>query len=176
MNIKNSLFDCIVENGIKILDLSTNLPAFHDSKYKFFAVFYCGQLLIDTYNLKGDYFKVPDTILKNAYASGVFARFLLECMNDGDECENVQNTIKIITSNTFHNEEKMIGLLLDAGGDKLNTLYTDSRDLIIHESIYLTHQMNNEIKMDGRLDEIMTTLYAVFLLGAHTNILKDIKT
>ena len=36
--------------------------------------------------------------------------------------------------------------------------------------------MNNEIKMDGRLDEIMTTLYAVFLLGAHTNILKDIKT
>ncbi len=175
MNIKNSLFDCLVENAIKVLDLPTNLPAFHNSKYKFFAVFYCGQLLVDTYNLKGDYFKVPDTILKNAYASGVFARFLLECMSDGDECENVQNTIKIITSNTFHNEEKMIGLLLDAGGDKLNTLYTSSRDLIIHESICLTHQMNSEIKMDGRLDEIMTTLYAVFLIGAHTDILKDVK-
>lgn len=175
MNIKNSLFDSIVENGIKVLNLPANQPSFHDSEYKYFAVFYCGQLLRDTYNSKGDTLKKADVILKNAYASGVFTRFLLECMSEGDECEKVQNTIKIITNNTFHNEEKMIGLLLDAGGDKLNTLYTASRDLIIQESIYLTHQMNSEIKMDGRLDEIMTTLYAVFLLGAHTDILKDIK-
>ena len=175
MNIKNSLFDRIVENGITVLDLPTNLPAFHNSRYGYFAVFYCGQLLIDTYNLKGNYFKEPDMILKNAYASGVFTRLLFECMSDCDECEKTQSIIKIITNNTFHNEEKMIGILLDTGGDKLNMLYTSSRDLIIQESICLTHQTNTEIKIDGRLDEIMTILYSMFLLGAHTDILKDIK-
>ena len=69
----------------------------------------------------------------------------------------------------------MIGLLLDAGSEELKKLYAASRDLIIEETLHLTYQMGSEIRMDGRLDEIMTTLYAVFLLGAHTDILKDIK-
>lgn len=175
MNIKHTLFDAIVENGIQVLCLPSNLPSFHDSKYKFYATLYCGQLLRDTYNSKGNSFKYPNTLLKNAYASGVFTRFLMECMLEGDEDEKLQNTIRIITSNSFHNEEKLIGLLLDAGSEELKKLYAASRDLIIEETLHLTYQMGSEIGMDGRLEDIMSALYAAFLLGAHTDILKDIK-
>ena len=99
----------------------------------------------------------------------------MECMLEGNENEKLQNTVGIITSNSFHNEEKLIGLLLDAGNEELKNLYIASRDLTIEETLNLTYQMGSEIRMDGRLDEIMTTLYAVFLMGAHTDILKDIK-
>ena len=175
MNIKQSLFDAIVETGIQVLKLPSTLPLFHDSEYKFYATFYCGQLLRDTYNSKGDSLKYPNILLKNAYASGVFARFLMECMLEGDEDEKLRNTIGIITSNSFHNEEKLIGLLLDAGSETLKDRYVSSRDVIIEHTINLTYQLNSEIRMDGRLDDIMSTLYAAFLLGAHTDILMNIK-
>ena len=99
----------------------------------------------------------------------------MECMLEGDEDEKLQNTVRIITSNSFHNEEKMIGLLLDAGSEELKKLYAASRDLIIEETLHLTYQMGSEIGMGGRLEDIMSALYAAFLLGAHTDILKDIK-
>ena len=175
MNIKRPLFDAIIETGIQSLGLPSTLPLFHDSEYKFYATFYCGQLLRDTYNSKGDSLKYPNILIKNAYASGVFARFLMKCMLEGDEDEKLQNTIGIITSNSFHNEEKLIGLLLNAGSEELKARYTTSRDVIIEHTISLTYQMNSEIRMDGRLDDIMSTLYAVFLLGAHTDILMNIK-
>ena len=175
MNIKQPLFDNLIENGIQVLGLPSHLPSFHNSEYKFYATLFCGQLLRDTYNSKGDSLKYPNILLKNAFASGVFARFLIECMLEGNEDEKLQNTVGIITSNSFHNEEKLIGLLLDAGNEELKNLYTASRDLTIEETLNLTYRMDSEIRMDGRLDEIMTTLYAVFLLGAHTDILKDVK-
>ena len=51
----------------------------------------------------------------------------MECMLEGDEDEKLQNTARIITSNSFHNEEKMIGLFLDAGSEELKKLYAENK-------------------------------------------------
>ena len=66
MNIKRPLFDAIIETGIQSLGLPSTLPLFLDSEYKFYAIFYCGQLLRDTYNSKGDSLKYPNILIKNA--------------------------------------------------------------------------------------------------------------
>ena len=73
MNIKQPLFDNLVENGIQVLGLPSHLPSFHNSEYKFYATLFCGQLLRDTYNSKGDSLKYPNILLKNAFASGIFS-------------------------------------------------------------------------------------------------------
>ena len=166
MYIKQPLFDHIIENSCPADLLSAN-PSLHDSEYKYFMMSFCGQLLIETYNSKGDTFKYPNILLKNAYAAGVFTRFLMQQMSDTDLYEKTQNIIQIITNNVFHNEEKLIGLLLDSGGENLRKNYISLRDPILEN---LTYQMHSEIRMDGRLDVIMTTLYATFLLGVYSDI------
>ena len=105
MNIKQPLFDNLVENGIQVLGLPSHLPSFHNSEYKFYATLFCGQLLRDTYNSKGDTFKFPNILLKNAFASGVFARFLMECMLEGNENEKLQNTVVIIETKRITKEQ-----------------------------------------------------------------------
>lgn len=165
MNVKQPLFDEVLQKGIEVLGLSNSVYDFHKSKFKNYCILYCGRLLFSAYQTTSDQHKKPISLLTYAYAAGTFCRFLV----DFTEQENPANTIlSIITRNPFHNDEKLTGILLSSECNVLHEQYYRCRNTTVDETLRMCRTKEISLKMDGRLDEVMSILYALFLLGAHS--------
>jgi hypothetical protein len=82
------------------------------------------------------------------------------------------NTIHLISRNPSLNDDKLIGMLLNCDGDKVKEKYCQCRDLIVEETLHLCRKKEISLKMDGKIEDVMTVFYALFVLGAHTEVLK----
>ena len=172
MNVKQPLFDEILQNGIDVLGLSCTLSDLQNTRFKDYCVLYCEKLLFGAYNTTIDKHKGPISTLTYAYASGVFCRFLVDFMDENDKHMRFNKAFSIISLNPFHNDEKLIGMLLNCGGDDVKKEHCQCRDLIVEETLRLCRRKEISLKMDGKIEDVMTVFYALFILGAHTEILK----
>lgn len=172
MNVKQPLFYEILQNGIDVLGLSCTISDLHNTRFKDFCILYCEKLLFGAYNTNIDKHKGPLSTLTYAYSSGTFCRFLVDFMEEKDQHIRFNNTLSIISRNPFHNDEKLIGMLLNCDGDKVKELYCQCRDLIVEETLRLCRKKEISLKMDGKIEDVMTVFYALFVLGAHTEVLK----
>ena len=172
MNVKQPLFCEILQNGIDVLGLSCTLSDLHDTKFKDYGRLYCEKLLIGAYNTTVDKHRGPISTLAYAYASGTFCRFLVDFSEEENPHVKFNNTIHLISRNPFLNDDKLIGMLLNCDGDNVKEKYCQCRDLIVEETLRLCRKKEIILKMDGKIEDVMTVFYALFVLGAHTEVLK----
>lgn len=169
MNINARLFNEIIEKVGSVLTDTTDLLDITKGFYRSLAMNYCPDLLVKTYNATKEEFKTPEKILELSFAAGYFVKFL-NTMSSGEEGLKYANISSLLSNCTLTVDSMMVGMLLNGYATKAREDFKIIRSLAVEECLNLTHQKSLTIGDEGILKDMMTVLYAIFLLGCSQKI------
>ena len=166
MNINNNLFEAITRNLNTVLDTVPAHPKTDTKEYGYYAMECCISALMNYYQCPDQTKKDTKKLLSFVFDSGVMVRSLCDCEKDFEK----RNAL---VSDFLENCD----LWSDGWFDKLfsdeavRTDIENSRELTISETTYLTyHNYGVEIADNGRLQDMITVLIAVFMFASRIEV------
>ncbi len=166
MNINHQLFECITNNLNTVLDTVPAHPKAETKEYSYYAMDCCISALMTYYQCPGQSKKEPKKLLSSIFDCGVMIRALCDSEKDFEKRNAL--VYDFLENYDLWNDGWLDKLLSD---DAVLTKIKNSRELTIEETNYLSY--NNygiEITDNGRLQDMLTVLIAVFLFASRIKI------
>ena len=166
MNINNNLFEAITRNLNTVLDTVPAHPKTDTKEYGYYAMDCCIAALMTYYQCPDHSKKDPKKLLSFVFDSGVMVRSLCDSEKD---FEKRQLLVSDFLENYDLWSDGWLNKMLKDDG--VRTDIENSRELTISETTYLTyHNYGVEIADNGRLQDMITVLIAVFMFASRIKV------
>ncbi len=166
MNINNSLFEAITSNLNTVLDTAPDHPKTETKEYGYYAMDCCMLALMSYYQCPDHSKKDPKKLLSFVFDSGVMVRSLCDCEKDFEKRQLLVSDF--LENYDFWSDGWLDKLVKD---DSIRTDIENSRELTMSETTYLTyHNYGVEIADNGRLQDMITVLVAVFMFASRIKV------
>lgn len=166
MNINNNLFEAITRNLNTVLDTVPAHPKTDTKEYGYYAMDCCIAALMTYYQCPDHSKKDPKKLLSFVFDSGVMVRSLCDSEKD---FEKRQLLVSDFLENYDLWSDGWLNKMLKDDG--VRTDIENSRELTISETTYLTyHNYGVEIADNGRLQDMITVLVAIFMLASRIKV------
>ncbi len=166
MNINNNLFEAITHNLNTVFDAVPTHPKTETREYGYYAMDCCISALMTYYQCSDQSKKSPPKLLSSIFDCGVMIRALCDSEKDFEKRNSL--VYDFLENYDLWNDGWLDRLLSD---EAVRTKVENSRELTIEETNYLSY--NNygvEISDNGRLQDMITVLVAVFLFASRIKI------
>jgi len=162
MNINSNLFEAITRNLNTVLDTVPAHPKTDTKEYGYYAMECCISALMTYYQCPDHSEKDPKKLLSFVFDSGVMVRSLCDCEKDFEKRQLL--VYDFLENCDLWSDGWFDKLLSD---EAVRTDIENSRELAISETTYLTyHNYGVEIADNGRLQDMITLLIAVFMFAS----------
>ena len=166
MNISNNLFEAITRNLNTVLDTVPAHPKTDTKEYGYYAMDCCMSALMNYYQCPDQTKKDPKKLLSYVFDSGVMVRSLCDSEKDFEKRNSLVSDF--LGDCDIWNEGWLDRLLSD---EAVRKDIENSRELTISETTYLTyHKYGIEIADNGRLQDMVTVLVAVFMFASRIKV------
>ena len=166
MNINHQLFECITDNLNTALDTVPAHPKTDTKEFGYYAMDCCMSALMTYYQCPDQSKKYPNKLLSSVFDCGVMIRALCDSEKDFEK-RNVL-VYDFLEDYDLWNDGWLDRLLSD---EAIRKEIENSRLLTIEETTYLTYQNYGvEIADNGRLQDMVTVLVAVFMFASRIKI------
>ena len=166
MNINHQLFESITDNLNTVLDTVPAHPKTETKEYGYYAMDCCIAALINYYQCPDQTKKDPNKLLSSVFDCGIMIRSL--CDSEKDFGKRTVLVYDFLGDCDIWNEGWLDRLLSD---EMVRTDIENSRELTISETTYLTyHNYGVEIADNGRLQDMVTVLVAVFMFASRIKV------
>ena len=166
MNINNNLLEAITHNLNTVFDTVPTHPKTETREYGYYAMDCCISALMAYYQCPDQSKKEPRKLLASVFDCGVMIRTLC----DSEKNFEKRNALvyDFLENYDLWNDGWLDRLLSD---DAVLTKVKNSRELTIEETNYLSYN-NYGVKIadNGRLQDMLTVLIAVFLFASRIKI------
>ncbi len=166
MNINNNLFEAITRNLNMVLDTVPAHPKTKTREYEYYAMDCCVSALMTYYQCPDHSKKDPKKLLSFVFDGGIIIRSLCDSEKDFEKRQ-------LLVSDFFENYDLWSDGWFDKmfKDDSIRTDIENSRELTISETTYLTyHNYGVEIADNGRLQDMVTVLVAVFMFASRIKV------
>lgn len=162
MNINHRLFNAITDNLNTVLDTVPAHPKTETKEYVYYAMDTAFSSLMSYYACPDQTKKDPKKLLSSVFDCGIMIRSL--CDSEKDFGNRTNLVYDFLGDCDIWNEGWFDKLLSD---EVVRTDIENSRELTISETTYLTyHNYGVEIADNGRLQDMITVLIAVFMFAS----------
>ena len=162
MNINHQLFESITDNLNTVLDTVPAHPKTETKEYGYYAMDTAFSSLMSYYACPDQTKKDPKKLLSFVFDSGVMVRSLCDCEKDFEKRQLL--VYDFLENCDLWSDGWFDKLLSD---EAVRTNIENSRELTISETTYLTyHNYGVEIADNGRLQDMITVLIAVFMFAS----------
>lgn len=166
MNINNNLFEAITRNLNTVLDTVPAHPKTDTKEYGYYAMDCCLSALMSYYQCPDQSKKDPNKLLSSVFDCGVMIRTLCDSEKDFEKRNAL--VYDFLENYDLWNEGWLDKLL---SGETVRKDIENSRELTISETTYLTyHNYGVEIDDNGRLQDMITVLVAVFMFASRIKV------
>ena len=162
MNIKQSLFEDVINTATASLKSEVHPSSLQNPEYEYYAKEYTDNLLKSIFHSTRDDYKTPRHALCNAFTGGFFCQ-LLNTLTPEENDDKTASILSILGGNVFTMEGRLVGLLLNSDAEVIKKQYEEMRNNAAHDCCqFLTYQ-----NIAGApYDELWTVCYAIFLVAA----------
>ena len=166
MNINHQLFECITNNLNTVLDTVPAHPKTETKEYGYYAIDTAFSSLMSYYSCPDQTKKDPNKLLSFVFDCGVMIRAL--CDSEKEFGKRTVLVYDFLGDCDIWNEGWLDRLLSD---EAVRKDIENSRELTISETTYLTyHKYGIEIADNGRLQDMVTVLVAVFMFASRIKV------
>ena len=166
MNINHQFFNAITDNLNTVLDTVPVHPKTETKEYGYYAMDTAFSSLMSDYACPDQTKKDPKKLLSSVFDCGVMIRAL--CDSEKDFGKRTVLVYDFLGDCDIWNEGWLDGLLSD---EAVRKDIENSRLLTIEETTHLTyHNYGVEIADNGRLQDMITVLVAVFMFASRIKI------
>ena len=166
MNINHQLFNAITDNLNTVLDTVPAHPKTETKEYGYYAMDTAFSSLMSYYACPDQTKKDPKKLLSSVFDCGIMIRSL--CDSEKDFGKRTNLVYDFLGDCDIWNEGWLDRLLSD---EVVRKDIEDSRKLTISETTYLTyHNYGVEIADNGRLQDMVTVLVAVFMFASRIKV------
>ena len=166
MNINHQLFESITDNLNTVLDTVPAHPKTDTKEYGYYAMDTAFSSLMSYYACPDQTKKDPNKLLSSVFDCGVMIRAL--CDSEKDFGKRTNLVYDFLGDCDIWNEGWLDRLLSD---EAVRKDIENSRLLTIEETTYLTyHKYGIEIADNGRLQDMITVLIAVFMFASRIKV------
>ncbi len=166
MNINHQLFESITNNLNTVLDTVPAHPKTETREYGYYSMDCCISALMSYYQCPDQSKKEPKRLLASVFDCGVMIRALCDSEKDFEKRN-------VLVCDFFENYDLWSDGWLDKllSDEAVRTDIKNSRELTISETTYLTyHNYGVEIADNGRLQDMITMLVAVFMFASRIKV------
>ena len=126
MNIKQSLFEDIINTATASLKNEIAPSYLQNPEYEYYAKEYTDNLLKSIFHSTRDDYKTPRHALCNAFTGGFFCQ-LLNTLAPEENDDKTASILSILGGNVFTMEGRLVGLLLNSDAEVIKKQYEEMR-------------------------------------------------